>query len=742
MDFYRFQFSLPPGFLGLAFVPSLIAAPIVEESFSTNVGSYSPGDLLGQNVPVTGYTGTWLPAFGGAGSPVVVATGLSFSDGVHVMAVQDGAIEYGVDGRVGRLLSQPYTNATSGTVYFSVLIQVATSTTDYRGFELHRGGFDDGGNRVLQIVTGEPGVGLTDSSYVLRLFNSADFVVDLGESDTEVNLFVGRIDFSSDPDSDVITIWRNPEDLKVESSSTVDGTLSGMDLVFDRSSFARFGGVDSIQFDEVRFGANWSDVTTVVDPTDTDGDGMLDSYETANGLNVGIDDSLDDLDMDDSNNLEEFLRDTRANVFDTDGDGIRDGWEDGGGTFVGEMETGTDPLNFDTDGDGLRDGYEDGSGSLTSATETGTDPNVADTDADNESDGVEVREGTDPNSSADSSAARGLVILDGKRDALYPDAVAVQTVETGFGDNQSEWNAAYAYVSEGFLHLLLTGNLEENFNKLEIFIDSKPGGQSAFSGVAGNDGSEAMNGMTFDPGFEPDYHLIARRGSGKFDLNIADLQAGVFDEYLDVLKTDGAPTSDGIGNTGVGQVNATAIRVGMDNSNLAGVGGTAGNAADQGAALAVTTGLELKIALADLGDPNGEIRIMTLQNNSGHDFLANQSLGGLPVGTGNLAAPGGIDFGNFAGGQFFSVTVGSGELLRITEVSSNTEAGELKLQVAGMVVGQTYHLQKSAGLNGWDAIATTQFEAPNEELLLTVGVDFTTNPVEFFRIVEGPIVVD
>src|SRR4051812_24873150 len=98
------------------------------------------------------------------------------------------------------------------------------------------------------------------------------------------------------------------------------------------------------------------------------------------------------------------------------------------------------------------------------------------------------------------------ISVDGTKDAEYGAALAVQTVQTGFGDNTSEWNAAYAVVSGGRLNLMLTGNLEANFNKLEIFIDSKSGGQSTFDS-SGNDGAQAMDGLVFDSGFTADYHL-------------------------------------------------------------------------------------------------------------------------------------------------------------------------------------------------------------------------------------------
>ena len=87
-----------------------------------------------------------------------------------------------------------------------------------------------------------------------------------------------------------------------------------------------------------------------------------------------------------------------------------------------------------------------------------------------------------------------------------------------------------------------------------------------------------------------------------------------------------------------------------------------GPAADPVAAQAVTTGLEIGIDLADIGNPTGPIRVMLLQNNDNHSFLSNQSLGGLPAGTGNLGSgfytngnSALADFTQFPGNQFFTV---------------------------------------------------------------------------------------
>ena len=112
---------------------------------------------------------------------------------------------------------------------------------------------------------------------------------------------------------------------------------------------------------------------------DSDGDGMPDVYEIANGLNpFDPTDASQDPDGDGLTNLQEYQLGTNPRVADTDGDGLSDGQE---------VTLGTNPLNPDTDGDGLTDGQE---------VALGTNPLVADTDGDGIPDGVEVKIGTNP----------------------------------------------------------------------------------------------------------------------------------------------------------------------------------------------------------------------------------------------------------------------------------------------------------------------------------------------------------
>jgi hypothetical protein len=250
--------------------------------------------------------------------------------------------------------------------------------------------------------------------------------------------------------------------------------------------------------------------------------------------------------------------------------------------------------------------------------------------------------------------------VDGTKDAAYGAALAVQTVQTGFVDNADELNAAYGKIDAGRLYLMLTGNINDNFNRLEIFIDSAAGGQNVFDS-SGNDNASNMDGLVFDPGFTANFHVIVRRGNDlgndQFNVDFADLNAQSASGYFDILGG-----LAGSGATGTG-VNASPIGVGYNDSNVAGILGNAPLAADQAAALAVTTGLEISIALADLDYVGGPIRVMAGINNQGHNYWSNQFLGGLPapqdvLGSdeqGGFTGEGAIDMTHFRGEQFFTV---------------------------------------------------------------------------------------
>lgn len=286
------------------------------------------------------------------------------------------------------------------------------------------------------------------------------------------------------------------------------------------------------------------------------------------------------------------------------------------------------------------------------------------------------------------AGSAGAITVDGTLDGAYGPPITVQTVQTQFGDaaggapnaggGGGELDAGYARVENGRLFVMLTGNQEPNFNKMDIFIDSVPGGENTLSGTPDYDFnpgggwiSSNLAGLTFDTGFEADYHAFGRWGGGNYEFDLVNRAGG----GSAAVGGDGgaaAPATTGVIAPGAGGNNTASfitenVEFGFDNSNSAGVMGGTG-AADQAAAAAVTTGIEFSVSLADLGNPaiGTEILISAMYNNGDHNFLSNQVLGGLPAGTANLGGDGGggftgdlsgVNFNQFAGLQYFAVTV-------------------------------------------------------------------------------------
>jgi hypothetical protein len=255
--------------------------------------------------------------------------------------------------------------------------------------------------------------------------------------------------------------------------------------------------------------------------------------------------------------------------------------------------------------------------------------------------------------------------------AASPDMIQVrQVVETAFGDNTldrfdaangSELVAGGAALRDGRLQLFFSGNLESNFNNLEVFLDTRPGGQNRlrgdnapvdFGGLnrMGDDGSG--NGLRFDAGFEPDfwlgitggheadvlYHLYANSAT----LDIAGGGAGA---YLG--------TNEGAGNgVLVGGSNPHGIRVALDNSNIQGVLAGCGSANPQDS---TWTGIDISIPIAALGGVTECIRICAFVNGNAHAFVSNQFLGPLPPGSCNPGEPRSLDLAAIPGAQFFQL---------------------------------------------------------------------------------------
>ncbi|WOO42871.1 PEP-CTERM sorting domain-containing protein [Rubellicoccus peritrichatus] len=236
-------------------------AIIINDPFTTGGAPNYNGNasLVGQGpTNVGGMTGNWLS---GVGTGVLASdTGLTYSDSNYAPASGGSAFSTSSGNRVGRLLTTPYTDTSSETIYLSFLMQTEdSSSSTYRAFELHNGGFGDGSDRKLQIGfhTGDFG---SSTNYGIRLDNVSITQSEvLGPNDGGVNLFVVQIDFSAITNNDQVTVWQNP-DLTNPGAGTA---ISGFNMTFDRISFASFSNADT-NWDEIRLGNSFASVTTVV----------------------------------------------------------------------------------------------------------------------------------------------------------------------------------------------------------------------------------------------------------------------------------------------------------------------------------------------------------------------------------------------------------------------------------------------------------------------------------------------
>jgi hypothetical protein len=161
-----------------------------------------------------------------------------------------------------------------------------------------------------------------------------------------------------------------------------------------------------------------------------------------------------------------------------------------------------------------------------------------------------------------SATASAAPVIDGTASVSdgYGTVRSVQNTQTQFGDNNggdliatanggSEINQVFGVVANGRLYVTITGNLETNFNKIEVYIDSiaggvnqivgsqLPAGVDAFccGGFGTTDGAlQRQDGLVFDADFNADRYLtfanggenVAGRGFWAISAHYADLTQG------------------------------------------------------------------------------------------------------------------------------------------------------------------------------------------------------------------------
>jgi len=259
------------------------AAVLLYESFS----GYANGDLPGQSYQGTGFKagGFWWGDAADA-STVTNAGGLSYSgllvsggkartrgNGPNTEAVPDMSVggpfdTAGLVDAPGTASSRIGRGTIQGTLYYSFLARKVQPENDdeYGGFHLYRGNSEGclAGNTwwawAYSVMMG-PDYDLIDN------YGLGDFMY----GNTTTRFFVVKVIYTSGAD-DTVAVWMDPDLAETEANQgsnvyVLPELTIEVDASFDNFRL-RSGGnaIRQWEFDEIRFGETWDDVTPIPEP--------------------------------------------------------------------------------------------------------------------------------------------------------------------------------------------------------------------------------------------------------------------------------------------------------------------------------------------------------------------------------------------------------------------------------------------------------------------------------------------
>ena len=212
-------------------------------------------------------------------------------------------------------------------------------------------------------------------------------------------------------------------------------------------------------------------------------------------------------------------------------------------------------------------------------------------------------------------------------------------VPTGNGAGGSILTAAYAYADPAarMLYLGFGGTIENNGNRLLVFLDTRDGGYNtddfgAGAGVDGNISTNFNNGGRFSEGFLADFVVEIRQDN-------SDATDTSFDVFVDIAELRGTSTDATNSITrSVYDDGATSDVVSIAFGDLPSQAGktTADNTSDVGIEIAIpynSVGASASVPLVITRQTISVFAIITGQDTG---FMSNQTLSPLPSGTANL----------------------------------------------------------------------------------------------------------
>ncbi|MDM8536732.1 FG-GAP-like repeat-containing protein [Desulfobacterales bacterium HSG17] len=420
-------------------------------TFTVKLNTQPDGDVIIDAVSLDTGEGTALPA-----SLTFTGTDWNLEQTVTVTGADDDI----TDGSQSYIIKLTVNSDTDDTTGYAAIdaAELNVSNTD-----------NDGPGFTLNPISGPTGEDGTGATFTVKLNSQPDgsVVLDVSSSDTgEGTVSPATLSFT---DAD----WNTAQTVTITGvdDNIADGNqLYIIQLTLNTSETSDTTGYAALDPAEV----NVSNTDNEAEPeTDTDADGMPDSWETDGGLDPNNpSDAALDRDGDGISNLVEFINGTNPASADTDEDGLDDAAEIAAGTDPNDSDSdndgvtdgaetaaGTDPLDnssVDTDADGMPDNWEtandldpnepsdaaadtDGDG-ISNLEEfiNGTDPASADTDGDGLDDAAEIAAGTDPNDSDSDNDG----VSDGAEIAAGTDPLDNSSADTDADGMPDNWETA------------------------------------------------------------------------------------------------------------------------------------------------------------------------------------------------------------------------------------------------------------------------------------------------------------
>lgn len=262
-------------------VGSTSAAPYATPATTAGAASSNLGSLLNSRptIAVTGFTGAWVEDQLPLNVRFVRYHGQWALNYPGLLSNNtSGALIYGSDfaypeindvNRATRILSSPFTAATTGTHYISFLMQKNSLSSGYIGFEMLNGASATNTTRVLQ-VGGSGDTSADSGNWGMRFGNTSHkgsvavgvaAQTNVSVTEDRTVLVVLKLTLSASPLSDSVTMWVNPADLAAEVNSGSGVTISGIDFAADRIGLASYTFAGHwLFFDEFRVGTDWASV--------------------------------------------------------------------------------------------------------------------------------------------------------------------------------------------------------------------------------------------------------------------------------------------------------------------------------------------------------------------------------------------------------------------------------------------------------------------------------------------------